>query len=950
MQFFRDLTVSSQLSSQKRHLLDIIHHITIIQKQVQVITYICIVHNSLNIRFFLIILLVVFGLFLKSHAQQKNLFFNGIDSIVRLDLSTQPASVNYIGNANASIQKRVAHYEDELGNVLFYVAGDGIYRNSTGAIMPGSVGLATIWWEGEIQICPKPGNLNQYYVFFMPGACNYLDYCIVDMNLAGGQGDVIQLNTVLSTNLHSAGLEIVKVPCSENYWLLLNDCSLGLMRYYIDNSGISSPVLLYDYLPPSISGVSYYGWGEIDYHNGRLGISYTPFNIIVSGLFDPNTGVFSCPTLIDRKAFPSYNLSPGYPGVEFSPNASKIYFTGLNSTLENNFYQYDFATKCTRSFSLRTPNDNINGCDEISQPVQIEMGADNNLYISNGWGNGWGKQIDIVANSDSLNPIFSKVLTKCTIAGQISDKLERSSEKNHSFYFSNTCKNDSTEFHYINTFCGSHSWFWNFGDLNSVNNSSTLQNPIHIFSNSGTYTVTLKIDPGTPFEETITNVVLIGNHHDFLLGNDTSICRGSDLIINGLAVPGASYEWSTGSTNNSILVNAFGSYVFNVNDNSCISRDTIRVSIKPNSAPALGPDKYICNSENILLNTNAASANTTIWSTGAVNTTTITVNQSGIYWAENSNSGCVIRDSINVFPINDYNNILGNDTVICSCSKLEYDFNMLGCTFLWDNFSFSNSATISTPGNHTIEIHLNGCIVYDTINLGIVSSPTLSLGPDIYSCDGSSVLLVANPPTGTLTWSTGQNTSEILVVNSGTYHVNVEAPCGNVTDNIQVTFNKYPESNIPDTLIFCEPMNEEIGTGNSNLNHLWSTGQTTPTINIKNPGAYSVIIDNHGCVSKDTFVVAESWFADYITLPNIITPNGDGKNDYLEYLNYDGCDFFQLDVFDRWGKRIATTNSPIKCWQGKDCSDGVYFYILKYTNPCEENTITERKGFIQLIR
>ncbi|MFY8185152.1 MAG: gliding motility-associated C-terminal domain-containing protein, partial [Bacteroidia bacterium] len=112
----------------------------------------------------------------------------------------------------------------------------------------------------------------------------------------------------------------------------------------------------------------------------------------------------------------------------------------------------------------------------------------------------------------------------------------------------------------------------------------------------------------------------------------------------------------------------------------------------------------------------------------------------------------------------------------------------------------------------------------------------------------------------------------------------------------------------------------------------------------------SVIIDNHGCVSKDTFVVAESWFADYITLPNIITPNGDGKNDYLEYLNYDGCDFFQLDVFDRWGKRIATTNSPIKCWQGKDCSDGVYFYILKYTNPCEENTITERKGFIQLIR
>ena len=68
-------------------------------------------------------------------------------------------------------------------------------------------------------------------------------------------------------------------------------------------------------------------------------------------------------------------------------------------------------------------------------------------------------------------------------------------------------------------------------------------------------------------------------------------------------------------------------------------------------------------------------------------------------------------------------------------------------------------------------------------------------------------------------------------------------------------------------------------------------------------------------------------------LPNIITPNGDGRNDELipfPYDNVEGVDFY---IYNRWGRLVFKTTDPDIHWDGKDMnshqpsSDGTYYYV-----------------------
>ena len=68
-------------------------------------------------------------------------------------------------------------------------------------------------------------------------------------------------------------------------------------------------------------------------------------------------------------------------------------------------------------------------------------------------------------------------------------------------------------------------------------------------------------------------------------------------------------------------------------------------------------------------------------------------------------------------------------------------------------------------------------------------------------------------------------------------------------------------------------------------------------------------------------------------LPNVFTPNGDGLNDYFVPFPYNFVEKINLQIFNRWGQIVFTTENPDINWDGKDkiskkdCSDGVYFYV-----------------------
>ncbi|MFH1159629.1 MAG: gliding motility-associated C-terminal domain-containing protein [bacterium] len=104
-------------------------------------------------------------------------------------------------------------------------------------------------------------------------------------------------------------------------------------------------------------------------------------------------------------------------------------------------------------------------------------------------------------------------------------------------------------------------------------------------------------------------------------------------------------------------------------------------------------------------------------------------------------------------------------------------------------------------------------------------------------------------------------------------------------------------------------------------------------------GEYPILLtitDLNGC---DTTVVHDIRVKiAQLKIPYAITPNGDGKNDQFKIqiegnTEVDFRDAYlgnEMVIFDRWGKKVfSAINYKSGDWDGGNCPDGVYFYILK---------------------
>jgi gliding motility-associated-like protein len=121
-------------------------------------------------------------------------------------------------------------------------------------------------------------------------------------------------------------------------------------------------------------------------------------------------------------------------------------------------------------------------------------------------------------------------------------------------------------------------------------------------------------------------------------------------------------------------------------------------------------------------------------------------------------------------------------------------------------------------------------------------------------------------------------------------------------------------------------------------------------------GCYFILtIDSAGNKSPlSEAVCAET--CPYYVLPNVFTPDNDGKNDLFVPFPYRFVDHIELTVFNRWGNKVFETNDKDIKWKGtKDngstrLSDGVYYYVCKvyeiFINGVKPRTI---HGGVQLI-
>jgi len=102
-------------------------------------------------------------------------------------------------------------------------------------------------------------------------------------------------------------------------------------------------------------------------------------------------------------------------------------------------------------------------------------------------------------------------------------------------------------------------------------------------------------------------------------------------------------------------------------------------------------------------------------------------------------------------------------------------------------------------------------------------------------------------------------------------------------------------------------------------------------------------VSNANCeASADVKITVEDLF-----LPSVITPNGDGKNDYFKISENIGK--VELIIFNRWGNEEYTNTNYSNDWDGRNSKGAIlpndtYFYILKF----EDGKI--KKGSILIKR
>jgi gliding motility-associated-like protein len=95
-----------------------------------------------------------------------------------------------------------------------------------------------------------------------------------------------------------------------------------------------------------------------------------------------------------------------------------------------------------------------------------------------------------------------------------------------------------------------------------------------------------------------------------------------------------------------------------------------------------------------------------------------------------------------------------------------------------------------------------------------------------------------------------------------------------------------------------------------------------------------VVTNSDGCT--DTLNIRiEVELTSAFSIPNVFTPNNDGKNDLFSFTE-EGITEVKAEIFNRWGDKIYDWNKPGHGWNGiakngKEAPEGTYFIIVTAT-------------------
>ena len=435
-----------------------------------------------------------------------------------------------------------------------------------------------------------------------------------------------------------------------------------------------------------------------------------------------------------------------------------------------------------------------------------------------------------------------------------------------------------------------NSWRWNFGDGNTLADTSIIQNPSWIYGLVGTFPVQLIVTNSKGCIDTAIVSITTTERPDLMLPfHDTLICSIDTLQLrtNSSSLNGA-YSWTpnyriSSTTIPNPLVNPLvtTSYIVSLTEGGCLARDTIKVNVLDFITVDAGPDTTICRTDGVTLRPVSQALSyrwtppATLNNANVKNPVATPTAASTTYFLQANLGKCQAADSVTVKTVPYPFANAGADTTICFGDKAVLNGFIDGLSGIWLPSRLvanpNSLQTTASPRSSTTFILVVtdtlGCPkpFRDSVRVTVLPQPFVFAGNDTTIIIGQPLVMQATASS----FLTSYRWTPVTGLNSDTA----------LRPTAIITTGLFPAS-----------------------------GQLTYTFTATSP---------QGCFASDDVVVKIYKTPPSIFVPNAFTPNGDGNNDIFKPIlaGMQRLDYFR--VYNRYGQLMYSTNAIGKGWDGK---------------------------------
>lgn len=485
------------------------------------------------------------------------------------------------------------------------------------------------------------------------------------------------------------------------------------------------------------------------------------------------------------------------------------------------------------------------------------------------------------------------------------------------FTYSGICVNKPTQFtDTTRTRYGVvDSWQWDFGDPQSPNDASQIQNPTYTYSQLGTNTVRFIVTSSKGCIDTVyRDIPIIDKPPLSVSARDTLMCRGDATQLQ--AIGNGNFTWTpaanirdANTATPSVSPTATTTYYVELDDNGCKNTDSVRVRVVSVVTLQARPDTVICLTD-----------------------------QAPLYAASDG-----LR------------------------------FQWSPATTVDRPDSLFTMARPDATTTYTITARIGSCQATDDVIIRTIPYPQVNAGPDTTVCFETPAQLHGSTDGTSFSWTPVGSLVNAQTLNPIATPRQTTAYALTALDSVRgcpkpasdtVVVNVLPEILAfagRDTAVVVNQELQFQATGG--VEYQWSPPTALNNPNIATPTAiyggefdniqYKVQVFNEvGCVDSAFVRVRIFKTNPQIFVPTAFTPNGDGINDVIRPIAAGISRIEYFRIYNRWGQMVFSTTTNGHGWDGriggKEQGANVYVWLVKGVDFTGKEFFA--KGTVTLIR